>query len=557
MPHNSSQWVTHKFDGGWATDYGSTYYASPENGTISIPWLKTCENVRFYPNGSVGKYPGLAETLAAPIKAPASSAGLVESSIVQYLYDYVRMGTSLAGTRVHLAIVGSWLYRFAGSDIAEKIGDLTAVSTGVPHMTTFNDLLIIGGNSPPKSWDQTVFQSLAGTPPAFRFSTAHNGRHWAAGIAATPSKLHYSAVGNPEDWVGAGSGSIDIDPGDGDGIVALLSWKRELWVFKGPHRLSIHRITGSSSSDFARVPFVYGISAAGQGSIFPVGDDFAFWSPRGSCHSLQVTSSYGDYAQSYVNFPILSWCQNSSNLLQGGASVATQIITDPSQNISYAVFNNTLAYLGQIAPPFVLMMDWRFVNETNRYPRFIPLTCHPDITAVALMEDPSNTGLLIPTFGDKNGRIVREWPRNNLEFTVDGTPSTAGNPFASRIETPALTYGPSVYKKTITSVSVDLEPTYNEASEEYGTLQFSYGGRGSHGETISFTPSHGVGLGTFVLGTDQLGTDYSTFNFIESVNGESRAFVYTLVADDSEAADARVDHFGVLYTPSGESLENA
>src|SRR6187549_178200 len=287
MPHNSSQWITHTIDGGWATDYGKTHYATPDNFSLSIPWCNTCENIKFYPDGSFGKYPGCFSLVTAPIIAPATS-GFITSSRVYTLFDYVRLGTSLAGTRKRMAVVGSHLYDFTSSLSIPpiRVGELDITVASVPHLTTFNDLLIIATGFAPKSWDQTTFQSLAGTPPQFKFSAHHAGRHWAAGIAATPSKLHYSAVGNPEDWVGAGSGSIDIDPGDGDSIVGILPWKNELWVFKGPYRLSIHRITGASPTDFARKPFVYGISAAGIASIFPVGNDFAFWSPRGSCHSL-------------------------------------------------------------------------------------------------------------------------------------------------------------------------------------------------------------------------------------------------------------------------------
>ncbi|MEQ1844155.1 MAG: hypothetical protein ABL983_01090 [Nitrospira sp.] len=552
MPRNSSQWVTHRINGGWATDYGRTFYGSPEGGSFEIPWCNTCENVRFNPDGSFGKYPGLDSFLDAPIKAPGGANGFTESSYIRQLYSYVRMGSTLTGTREEMVVIGSYLYTITSS-ILTQIGDLSSSSPALHQMSTFNDLLIIGTGGSPKSWDQTTFQLLAGAPPTFEFSTPHAGRHWAAGVSSDPYRLYYSAVGNPEDWVGAGSGSIDIDPGDGDAIVGLLSWKRELWVFKGPNRLSIHRITGSSPSDFARVPFTYGVSAAGQQSIFPVGDDFAFWSPRGSCHSLTATDSYGDYTQAYLNFPILSWCRNSGNLSGGVAGYYWQTVTDFSQNITYCALNNGFVY-DSSNPSVILAMDWRFRTDSNPYPRFTQLNFNRKITALGLLAGRIEEAQLLPTFGDKDGWILQESSPNAPSFTIDASP------LSYTIETPGLTYGPSVETKTVMAVSVDVVSNYNVLNSAYGSLDLSYGGPGAPTQTLTFDTRNGIGLGTFVLGTDQLADGNETPGFAENINGDSRAFAYTLVENSgvsgSRGNDVRVKHFSVQLIPTGESLEN-
>ena len=150
----------------------------------------------------------------------------------------------------------------------------------------------------PRSWDQTTAQNLAGTPPRFSFGVSHKNRAWAAGVYATPSRLHYSANVDPEDWIGAGSGSIDIDPNDGDMITGLVSHKDELFVFKGPNKGSIHRIIGSSptgSDAFSRKNFVKGLGACWHNAIFPFGDDIGFVSQYGSVHSLSATAAYGTF----------------------------------------------------------------------------------------------------------------------------------------------------------------------------------------------------------------------------------------------------------------------
>lgn len=554
MPRNTPQWITHRITGGWATDYGNTFYGAPQGGSLEIPWCTTCENIKFQPNGSFGKYPGLHQIGDYPITSPPSSSGAIAASDVRHLFNYTRSGGTSSEVSQLIAIIGAYAY-VIDSTGPTRIGDTLGGSVIHNYMSTFNDLLVIGGATP-RSWDQTTFQSLAGTPPGFQFSTHHAGRHWAAGDPTTPSRLYYSVVGSPEDWVGAGSGSIDIDPGDGDAIVALLSWKRELWVFKGPNRLSIHRITGTTPSDFARVPFIYGVSAAGQGSLFQVGDDFGFWSPRGSCHSLTSTDQYGDYSQSYINYPLLSWFRNTNNITGGINASSWQSVTDTLQDITYCVLNNNHTVGGPYDVAF--MMDWRFRSQTNPYPRFIPLKLNRPFSAVTLAYDAFNSTQLRPFFGDVRGRVYQEYPPSFAQYNVVRDDSYDG--FEYRVETPALTYGPSVYQKTITGVSIDVRDDFNTSSGEYGELDFSYGGRGIPGQTLTFTNTLGSKLGSFTLGTDQLGGIHDVFHYADNVEGEGKAFVYTFVEDTpltfNFGTDVVVDHFSILYTPSGESMEN-
>ncbi len=553
MPHNQTQLITHVVDGGWATDFGKNVYVSPQEGELRIPWLAQCENVKFYSDGSFGKYPGLYNFYDTPIKSPPSGGGFIELSYVRNIFNYTRMGSSLTGTSNSVAIVGSYLYDISNPPVSiSRIGDVAPAGTNTFHLTTFNDLLIIGGGTNPKSWDQTTFQTLAGTPPVFGFSTHHAGRHWAAGNASAPSRLYYSAVGNPEDWVGAGSGSIDIDPGDGDAITALLSWKKELWVFKGPYRLSIHRITGTTTSDFTRTIFITGISAANSNAIFPVGDDFGFWSPRGSCHSLTATDAYGDYSQSYLNYPILSWCRNPNNITAGVNSNSWQAVTDRSQNITYCILNNHVAFNPQNT--VVLLFDWKFRNESNPYPRIVKLTLEY-ISAVGMLPGRFNTATLMPTFGTWGGLIKQELEETVPYYTNNGTG------FSYRLQSPALTYGPSYYTKTIHGLGVDfVDNQAGVIKTIQGNLELSVGGRQFPTQTLTFNNDGFVGLGTFVLGTDQLGDLGDSTQFSENIAGESTAFIYTLVDNSSVSqslysVDTRVNHFSALITPSGSSME--
>lgn len=274
MPLLSSRWVQHRFGGGWATDYGALSYDSPDQaGLIDIPFLLDARNTVFEFDGGPRKVPGANLFNTATLEAGAAVMGV---------YDYWRQGTTGSAAQKVVVHVSTKVKAASIDGIFSDIG--TGLTSGaIPHYSTFDDLLIIGSSASadvPRSWDQTTFQNLAGSPPRFSFSVPHKNRQWAAGIYATPSRLHYSASLDPEDWTGAGSGSIDVDPNDGDAITGIISHKNELWVFKGPYRGSIHRITGSAPADFARTVFVTGLGVGWIHSIFKFGDDIGFIHPR-------------------------------------------------------------------------------------------------------------------------------------------------------------------------------------------------------------------------------------------------------------------------------------
>lgn len=560
MAQQTTQWITHSIDGGWATDYGQTVYASPQQGELRIPWLAKAENVRFYPDGSVGKHPGFS-VICGPKTAPSDDVNNIPSSSnVHAIYNYSRNTSSLFGTQYKLAAIGTYLYHASTSN-ATPIGNIRKLSTYPTHFSTFGDLLIIGNSTAPKSWDGTTFQDLAGTPPNFGASIAHAGRHWAIRNNTSPSRLYYSAVGNPEDWVGAGSGSIDIDPGDGDVINAILSWKKELWVFKGDSKLSIHRITGTSPSDFARTVFITGVSAANCQSIFPVGDDFGFWSPRGSCHTMTNTANYGDYTQAYVNFPILSWCKNVGNIALGSTySTLWQSITDTTKNITYSLFNNTP--FSASYNPEVIVMDWKYRSQDNIYPRFSKLNVD-FIYSCGMTPSIYSSGSHEPTFGTRDGRVLQELSEGRHTYTIGTQSTTTTTTYKSELITPALSYGPLHTRKSVMGIGVDIAQTtsFNEVKQQYGTLDIAVGGPQFPTVSNSFTFNNGRGLGTFVLGTDQLDSLKDPFRRIEGIAGESSSFTYTFTENSPYhvnyglGGNAKIKHFLSNITYSGESLE--
>lgn len=550
MPRNSTQHIYHTFSGGWATDYGPTFYGSPEAGQMRLPWLNQAENLLFTRDGGIEKWRGVNRHTSNHILKDF----VLGETAIKAITDYWRSG-SFPTQKIVAAVGGSFFDVGEGSSSLIGVNSTLSNTTAPAHFSTFNDLLIMGmeGMSP-NSWDQTTFQTLAGTPPNFWFSTPHRGRHWASGNSSALSRLYYSAVGNPEDWVGAGSGSIDIDPGDGDAIVGMMSWKNELFVFKGPNRLSIHRISGSSPTDFTRNTFVTGISASGPQAIFQYGNDIGFWSPRGSCHSLTATDTYGDYIQSFINYPILSWCQDSSNISKGDNTIQWQAVTNPTEG--YTLFN----YSDRNAPyrtnNTCLMMDWKFLNQGEQYPRFSRLTSVQPSTIGIILDSTQNTVY----FGDQGGVIYRskvESPphRQGATYTT-ALPQTGFKAIPLRLETPYLTYGPDIETKTVNNFSLTLSTAHRS------TVTVKWGGTKWPKQTTTIAQPGYTPLGTFVLGTDVLGVLGYQPVFCQDLSGDFRSIQYNIIEDSAigsvtpfDGAGLTLMTFGVSLAPTGESTE--
>jgi hypothetical protein len=252
--------VNHIVGGGWATDFGEISDVAPDaNGNVTVPFLVDARNILFTLDGGIRKMPGTAKLNASALESGA---------VIKGMFDYWQ-GAAAQHRVLH---VGTKIKRDdADGTFIDLFTGLTA--DAVPSYTQLDDILIMASDNSgdvPRSWDGTTAQNLAGTPPNFSICETHKNRVFAAGVPGNTSRLYYCVLLDPEDWVGSGSGSIDIDPEDGDEIRAIISHRDELWVFKGPNKGSIHRITGSAPTggdSFARLTFARGVGAVGQNTV--------------------------------------------------------------------------------------------------------------------------------------------------------------------------------------------------------------------------------------------------------------------------------------------------
>lgn len=145
------------------------------------------------------------------------------------------------------------IYRDAGSGTYSSIkGALTLPDDTRWKWVNFNSLAIgintntaADGNDSPVKWSGSGNAvALTGTPPDGGTSIAvWNNRVF----IAVGTTLHWCQLGDPEDWTGVGSGSLEIDKNSGLNITHLQPHRGNMYIFK---RSKIHRIvTGSPNTD--------------------------------------------------------------------------------------------------------------------------------------------------------------------------------------------------------------------------------------------------------------------------------------------------------------------
>ena len=279
------------FNRGYATDLAPM--------TRNLDFLVRAENLTYEVNGSIRKVGGAAKINSTAITSAPDVVGM---------YDFWYSGGSSVATQKYVVVTGDGkVYK---DDMDGTFDDITGAASitanTIPVFAQLNDTLTIwfSTSDAPLKWSQSGnVASLGGSPPLGRVACVHANRLWVAGVNAHPSRLYYSAYGDPETWSGADAGAIDVDTEDSDRIVGLASYKGVLLIFKGPYKGSIFILSGTAPTgeeSFSKRILMRGVALQTHNSIVPVGDDLWFMSDQG-IHSIQATQNYGDFANKFLS----------------------------------------------------------------------------------------------------------------------------------------------------------------------------------------------------------------------------------------------------------------
>ena len=530
MP-NRQIFVRHLFGGGWATDLGPSTDIPPQGRgnaqTLVLPYLLEADNVVYELDGGPHKAPGTTKLNASELESGVDIKGV---------YDFWISGTTGSPTQKRVIHIGAKIKK---DDADGSFSDIfTGLETDkVPSYAVLNDLLVIASDSTvdvPKSWDGTTAQNLAGSPPNFAFVVEHKNRLWAAGDAANPSKVYYSAFLNPEDWTGAGSGEISVSPDDGDVITGLISHQNELWVFKGPRKGSIHRISGAAPTGddpFSLKLFQRGVGAVGHNTIFRFGDDVGFMWSDGSVTSLNATDAFGDFRAAALSRPIQKFIRE--RVVFNRLKHAWAVNDSDEGRVLFAVPVDTSQQ-----PNLILSMDYRFDNvRWSKWPSFSD-TC---VSIASVIDSTANDRRLI--MGGGTDGFVRKYGQSTR--SIDG--STAIN---FKVTLPHLTYGIPIQEKIITGGSIGFQP------KNTGTVTFGWTRDNNAQQTQSVAQGGAAALGSFVLDTDTLGGSRFVDRFFPLEEGDAFRSVSMEVTNNTNNEDVEIHSISSVLDPGTWSWEN-
>lgn len=513
------------FNGGWATDFGTTVDATPdETGRVVIPFLTEAEDCFFEMDGGPHKMGGTSR---------ANASVITSATVVGGVFDYWKQGTAGSPSRRHVVHADTRIIADADDHVYTNVLATGLTSNATPSYTTFDDKLIIASDSTvdvPKVWDQITFGNLGGTPPRFSFSASHKNRVFAAGDFANPSRLYYSANLNPQDWVGAGSGTIDIDPGDGDQITGIVSYKNELWVFKGPNKGSIHRITGSSPTDFARVTFIKGIGACWHNAITFFGDDLLYVSQYGTVHSLKATASFGDFNEASLSRPINTWLGEHLNY---NRLRKIWCVNDPLNSQVYISISIDSSATNNV----VLLMDYKGYPASGV--KWSLLRSY-NVASLGVFVDTNNIKRVFA--GSNDGFVLRT--------NVSTRSINALTALTYKVTTPFMSFGHPAILKNIQAIGVGIDPkgSYNS--------QICWQNDEKTKQCLNFFQSSTAALDSFILGTSSLGgASYIERFLMLEEGGEFRSIQFQL-NDAVINQDLEVHTLSCLVRGNGIGLED-
>ncbi len=143
-----------------------------------------------------------------------------------------------AQSRYLIIVAGTKIYSDLNLGVTPSdISGSATITTGANNQHTFaslnNILAICGGTTPdtPLQWTGSGnVASLAGSPPAGNIVATSNNFMFISGIAATPSRVFWSNVGDPGTWTN--TNYVDFRLSDGDIVTALVPFNFNLLIFK-------------------------------------------------------------------------------------------------------------------------------------------------------------------------------------------------------------------------------------------------------------------------------------------------------------------------------------
>ncbi|MDE1813930.1 MAG: hypothetical protein KGI05_04610 [Thaumarchaeota archaeon] len=463
------------------------------NGTHNFTQVKPNElidaNSITYENGTLQKEGGTTPYNATPIAGAPSILGGFDwwpDSSTQRSIAYTSAGNILrdtgAGTYPTTVASGystSGIVPFffeAGKEAAAKNKKLM-ILTGkdVPQCINGDGTTLTAFTAIPTDW------AGANQPSC---GAVHQFHAWYSGNLNQPHTLYYSTLTDHTDLNGTGSGTIQVFPGEGSKIVAMLSFKGLLVVWKWPFGVYLVNTTDSNSTNWGVTRVTSAIGAAGPRAIVVIDDDVLWMDAVGNIQSLVATLNFGNLSSINISQQKFMRPWIDTNLNVGQVKNVQGVYYAAKRQVHFAV-----AGFGSTNNTYRLVVDYMHLQS----PRFRYSNMD---TCQSLWMRLDSSYIARPASGDASGTV---WLRDQAVKSIG-----ANGAYLAQFQTPHNDFShidPSLgpKRKLGQFIEVVAEPTGN------WNVSAQVLWDGAVKQNIIFNLGvTGATLGTFVLDTNKL-----------------------------------------------------
>jgi len=362
----------------------------------------------------------------------------------------------------------------------------------------------------------------------------HEDRLWGAGNANDAHRWYYSSPDNHESMTGTGSGTVPVFPGEGDGIVAGVSFKKLLVTWKRPRGVYYVDTQSPDVNDWKPVRLSLSVDIASPRAWCQIEDDILFMDSQGTIHALSAVQEYGNIGTSNLSqaWELDAYAREQFNIGVGFAAV--RALYYPAKREAFWC----LPGLGSTANNRRLVLHRRDEGVV------LPRVSGRDIcVSTWLRRDPA--GIQRPMIGDTTGTI---WALDQAGRTKDG------EGYEARAATGPLDFGyadPQLASKRKNGQF--LEVFYEPRGDWPLFFDVYWDERRAQTIAINMGPAGNAVLGvTFILGTARLGTNQGVRSIRRRLVGSGRRL--QLVARNAVAGqDFSIVHVRVHCTVGDEA----
>jgi len=382
--------------------------------------------------------------------------------------------------------------------------------------------------APPADWAAGAFPT---------FGVQHGARVFGGGNGSDPHRIYYSTITDHGNFTGSGSGTLAIYPGESERLVAGLSFRGALILWKYPFGIYVVNTSDLTPANWSVTRMTRAVGTLNQHSVVQIENDVLYMDHVGNVHILSATQEFGDmntsdlskvatlepFVRTEINRTVIRRVVGAWYAAKKQAWYTLPRTGSTDNNLRLIIgFEQQPTPQGAAAPRF-------FMSRRD--------------TCVSLWMRPDTTAIPRPTVGDNAGFVWRldDTSRNKdgAAYQINFDTANTDLSFLDEALATRMKAGQFLELATEPRGNWDLTVTVFWDDVQTDILQFNMGGGGAV-------------LGSFVLDTDTLGSDVVASDR-KRLTGSGRRIRLSVVNGGLDQ-DVSISEFHLGFTPMDERI---